>query len=257
MLTDAQFAFIGTVGSVDEQVHPWTTDPENPARSDVAEPTDWVTFEVDGWYTRDWGTTFTVWMPTIKVERGDRLAVAGDAYHTEVAGFSGQSGEVEFCTALSGDGATPGSWDRFFGGAVPPSAVVTSIEAAPPSREGSKVFGEHTEQCAATVLTNDVDDDAVLAAGVACFVEAFEAGQPAIWDVVVATVEGDPVPSRYDYDGETVTITTDYSFDNFGSGGVIELRCTGIRPTGGVPEGADCTSSDGDGFRPDSLPFGT
>ena len=59
--------------------------------------------------------------------------------------------------------------------------------------------------------------------------------------------------SRFDYNGTEVTITTDYTFDNFGSGGVIEERCAGVVSTTWLPAGADCTTSTGAGFRADSL----
>ncbi|MFP5489188.1 MAG: hypothetical protein ACLGHQ_12885, partial [Acidimicrobiia bacterium] len=95
---DAQFAFVGTVMDVRGEVQPWDVDPENPDRPDDPQLTRWVTFDVTGWYTVDWGTEFSVWMPVHDAEPGDRLAVGGDARYVSIDGFSGQSGEVEFCT---------------------------------------------------------------------------------------------------------------------------------------------------------------
>ena len=89
-----------------------------------------------------------------------------------------------------------------------------------------------------------------------CSSGAVDSRQPVVWDVVVATVEGDPVPTRYDFDGEQVIITTDYSFDEFGSGSIVELRCTGVRRSGWLPEGTDCSTHEGEGFRAESLPYG-
>lgn len=255
-LAEAQFAFVGSVAAVEEQVHPWTTDPENPDRADVAETTRWVRFDVERWYTTDWGTSFSVWAPTFAMQAGERFAVGGDAYHTEVPDFSGQSGEVEVCALLARSESTPADWDNFFGEGAPPSNEDPDSGIEPEAATGVKVFGENTQPCDPTVLNNGSDDEIKISEGAACFVREFEAGRPLVWDVVFATTEGDPIPSRYDYDGAIVSITTDYSFDNYGSGGVSELRCTGVRPTNWLPEGIDCSSHTAEGFRPDSLPYG-
>lgn len=251
-LSEAQFAFVGTVVAVDDGVHPWTTDPENPNRGDGVETTRWVTFEVERWHTPDWGATFSVWAPGYDIKVGQRLAVGGNAYFTEVRDFAGQSGEVEICSTLLESEASPAGWSEFFGRGTPPSPEATEDE--PSDFVASKVFGETTGPCGVTVLNNGPDDETKIAEGSACFVGEFEAQRPLVWDVVVATVEGDPIPSRYSFDGETVIITTDYSFDNFGSGGVVELRCTSIRLSNWLPEGINCTSHGGEGFRSDSLP---
>lgn len=121
---------------------------------------------------------------------------------------------------------------------------------------GSKVFGERSQTCSATVLTNDFDDDQKIANGAECLMAEFEAGRPVVWDVLVPTVEGDPIPSRYAFDGESVIITTDFSHDTFGNGGVDERRCAGLRRTTRLPEGVDCNRSGGDGFKSSSLPGG-
>lgn len=254
-LAEAQFAFVGTVVAVDDEVHPWTTDPENPNRGDVGETTQWVTFAVERWHTADWGATFSVWAPGYDMKVGQRLAVGGNAYFTEVRDFSGQSGEVEICSTLLKSEASPAGWSEFFGRGTPPAPEVDEDE--PSVLVASKVFGETTGPCGVTVLNNGPDDEVEVAEGAACFVDEFEARRPLVWDVVVATVEGDPIPSRYRFDGETVIITTDYSFDNFGSGGVVELRCSSVRLSNWLPEGIDCSSHDGEGFRADSLPDGT
>jgi hypothetical protein len=78
-LAGAQFAFVGRVSAVADEVHPWTTDPENPDRPDVVTTTKWVTFDVERWYGPDWGLTFPVWMPHISVSPGQRVAVGGNA----------------------------------------------------------------------------------------------------------------------------------------------------------------------------------
>jgi len=122
--------------------------------------------------------------------------------------------------------------------------------------DGSKVFGEQSEPCSATVLTNGPDDDEKIQHGADCLMAEFEAGRPVVWDVLVPTPEGDPIATRYEYDGDVVTITTDSSRDTFGGGGVDEQRCDGLLRTTRLPEGNDCNRSSGDGFESDSLPGG-
>ena len=122
--------------------------------------------------------------------------------------------------------------------------------------DGSKVFGEQSEPCPATVLTNDAEDDQKTDDGTDCLMTEVEAGRPVVWDVLVPTVEGDPIPTRYAFDANVVRITTDSSRDTFGSGGVVEQRCDGLRRTSRLPEGVDCTTSSGDGFKSSSLPGG-
>ncbi len=119
--------------------------------------------------------------------------------------------------------------------------------------DGEKVFGEAPESCPAAVLLNGGgDQNAEEQAD--CFMAEFEAGRPVVWDVVVSTVEGDPIPIRYEFDGEVVTITSDSSFDTFGSGEVDVQVCDGVRRADRLLEGVDCKSSNGDGFRADTLP---
>lgn len=122
--------------------------------------------------------------------------------------------------------------------------------------DGSKVFGDRSEPCSSTVLTNGSDDDQKIDDGTECLMTEFEAGRSVVWDVLVPTVEGDPIPTRYAFDGDTVSITTDFSRDTFGGGGVDEQRCDGLRRTSRLPEGVDCTTSGGDGFKSSSLPGG-
>lgn len=251
ILAEAQFAFIGVVTTVEDAINPWTTDPENPDRPEVATPTSWVTFTVERWYLNDWGTTFAVWLPDIAVVVGQRLAVGGNAYHTEVNGFSGQSGEVDFCSPMPDNEASLSAWDQQLGASMPPAPVASSTTTV--ALPATKVFGEHVGACAPTTLDNGPDDQQLLGAGAACFLAEHEAGRPVVWDVLIPTDEGDPIVNRFDYDGTEVTITTDYTFDNFGSGGVIEERCAGVVSTTWLPDGADCTTSTGAGFRADSL----
>jgi len=124
---DAQFAFVGTVTAISGEIEPWDVDPENTDRPESPALAPWVTFGVDGWYTNDWGRTFSVWMPQHNVEIGQRLAVGGDARHVSIEGFSGQSGEVEFCSLADVNGALD-PWDDFFGPSVAAGAGVPEGE---------------------------------------------------------------------------------------------------------------------------------
>ncbi len=122
--------------------------------------------------------------------------------------------------------------------------------------DGSKVFGAQTEPCQPTELTNSAEDEQRVENGAECFMAEYEAGREVVWDVLSLTVEGDPIPTRYEFNGETVTITRDASRDEFGPGGVDEQRCNGVRRTDRLPEGIDCDPARGDGFKSDSLPGG-
>ncbi len=248
-LANAQFAFVGRVVAVADEIHPWTTDPENVDRPEVPSATPWVTFEVELWYLNDWGRTFSVWMPG-GAGTGQRLAVGGNAYFTQVADFAGQSGEVEFCASIADGEVSLSDWDAALGDPVAPTstAMTTTLVLEP-----TKVFGEHEGLCAPTVLTNGNDDESVLAEGISCFIDELRAGRPLVWDVLIPTVEGDPIVTRYEYDGAAVVITTDNSFDNFGSGGVLEERCVDVVANNWLPDGIDCTTSTGVGFVESSL----
>lgn len=117
--------------------------------------------------------------------------------------------------------------------------------------DGSKVFGETAEPCSPVLSQRDqgaVDD------GAACFISEVSAGNPVVWDVMSWTDEGDPIPIRYEFDGDKVTITTDSTRDTYGSGDVIRERCDSVVGGSGLPLGVDCTSVPGDGFKSKSLP---
>lgn len=136
------------------------------------------------------------------------------------------------------------------------AAGVALVLFAGCSDDQSKVFGGQSSACSPTVFTNDVDDAQKLEDGSTCFFSEVDAGRAVVWDVLVPTVEGDPIPSRYDFNGEITIITTDSSRDTFGSGGVSVRRCEEVQPTDRLPEGVDCTDSSGDGFDSGSLPEG-
>ncbi|MDW3213712.1 MAG: hypothetical protein R8G01_06945 [Ilumatobacteraceae bacterium] len=91
-----------------------------------------MTFDVTGWYTVDWGTEFSVWMPVHDAEPGDRLAVGGDARYVSIDGFSGQSGEVEFCTpAPEPTAESLAAWNEFFGPPIEAGAAMPEGDPDP------------------------------------------------------------------------------------------------------------------------------
>jgi hypothetical protein len=56
----------------------------------------WVTFEVSRWFTRDFGTTFSMWAPGFSGSVGETWLVAGSLHHTE----GRQSGEIFPCLTV-------------------------------------------------------------------------------------------------------------------------------------------------------------
>jgi len=110
------------------------------------------------------------------------------------------------------------------------------------------VFGEVRDGCGVTVLTNDVVDEERLQAGVGCLIEKVDDGEPVVWDLLVPTVEGDPILYRFEGDGAEITIIEDTTRDAFGSGAVVVRTCDQIDGTGFIPSGSDCTDAGGEPF---------
>jgi hypothetical protein len=119
-----------------------------------------------------------------------------------------------------------------------------SAESQPPSSP-APVFGETPGPCGVTVLTNDSSDAETLGAAVDCALAQVDARNTFTWDVLVPTVEGDPILYRFAGDGAQVTIITDTTRDAFGSGSVLVQQCETIDDTGFVPSGVDCSGSGG------------
>lgn len=107
------------------------------------------------------------------------------------------------------------------------------------------VFGTDPGPCGVTVLTNDVDDQATLAAAVSCAIAEVDAARVFTWDLLVPTVEGDPILHRFVGDGDGVVVTIDTTRDSFGSRSVLVQVCETIDDTGSVPVGVDCSDSTG------------
>ena len=118
-----------------------------------------------------------------------------------------------------------------------------SEEAAP-----QLVFGEVDGACGVTVLSNDIGDEELLRAGVDCLIERFDDGDTVTWDLLVPTVEGDPILYRFESEGAQITIIEDATRDSFGSGAVVAQTCDQIDDTGFIPSGSDCTDSRGQPF---------
>lgn len=94
---------------------------EDPVRGEVW---PWTTFEVHGWYTRDNGTTISIWTAGLNVEVGQRWLIAGEAFATPegLGEPSQQSGMAVVCASQPFTEAVAGKWDSVFGGAVTPGA---------------------------------------------------------------------------------------------------------------------------------------
>jgi hypothetical protein len=116
---------------------------------------------------------------------------------------------------------------------------------AEPESPSAPVFGAAPGPCGVTVLTNDAGDEASLRASVECALGQVDARSAFRWDLLVPTVEGDPILYRFVGDGELVTITTDTTRDAFGSPSVLVQECETIDDTGFVPLGVDCTDAEG------------
>jgi len=127
------------------------------------------------------------------------------------------------------------------------AAVVASACAAEAEPESlrARVFGAAPGPCRVTVLTNDPGDEERLTAAVDCALAQVDARNAFTWDVLVPTVEGDPILYRFAGDGEKVTITTDTTRDAFGSRSVLVQECETIDDTGLVPAGVDCIDAVG------------
>ena len=110
------------------------------------------------------------------------------------------------------------------------------------------VFGEVDGGCGVTVLANDVGDELLLREGVDCLIERFDNKESVAWDLLVPTVEGDPILFRYEGDGEQITIIEDTTRDAFGSGAVVIRTCDQIDDTGFIPVGSGCTDRPGEPF---------
>jgi hypothetical protein len=86
----------------------------------------WVTFDVDRWFTTDYGQTFSMWAPGFEGETGERWQIAGALYWVDE-----QSGEVFPCVSTRASDVQLAAWDERFGGSVPAGGGIPEQAASP------------------------------------------------------------------------------------------------------------------------------
>ena len=74
-------AFVGTVAAVTTRDRISQEAIDGRAASGGEWP--WVSFEVDGWYTKDFGTDFSMWAPGFAGRVGERWQIAGALYFVD------------------------------------------------------------------------------------------------------------------------------------------------------------------------------
>ena len=80
-------------------------------------------------------------------------------------------------------------------------AAACSADNEPDSSAPAPVFGAQPGPCGVTVLTNEIGDDEKLRAAVDCAIDEVDARSIFTWDLLVPTVEGDPILYRFAGDG--------------------------------------------------------
>ena len=96
-----------------------------PDDADVTDPDagaiwPWTTFEVNAWYTADWGAEFTLWTAGLDLEPGDRMLISGAAFTTSVPENVAYSGMATVCASAEHSPDLAADWDDWFGGSVEP-----------------------------------------------------------------------------------------------------------------------------------------
>lgn len=116
--------------------------------------------------------------------------------------------------------------------------------------EGMVVFGEDETVCPSLTLANDLDDEQRAREAATCLLDSVTAGIPAVWDVSLPTVEGDPIYHRFDATGDDVVIIVDDRADTFGAGTVRARRCATVIASDAewLPVGVDCSPIEHPGF---------
>jgi len=105
-------AFVGTVAAVTTRDRISQEAIDGRAASGGEWP--WVSFEVDGWYTKDFGTDFSMWAPGFAGRVGERWQIAGALYFVD----GEQSGEVFPCVSTAATTDDLAAWDARYGGSV-------------------------------------------------------------------------------------------------------------------------------------------
>ncbi len=112
--SSVETAFQGRVASVETRANP------------PLEGWHWVTFEVDRWFTDDYGTSFSMWAPGFEGFPGDEWLIAGALYAVEE-----QSGEVFACISAPVDETVVGEWEDRYGPGVTAGSGTPETPADP------------------------------------------------------------------------------------------------------------------------------
>lgn len=133
-------------------------------------------------------------------------------------------------------------------GAVAAVGALAACSGDDAGQSQDPIFGTQDSSCASRSLVNEDSDEAELAAFVDCLFGEYEATRPVVTDLRAATVEGDFIYYRFDYDGDRVLIVEDSRADEFGVGSVRARSCRDLVRTSWVPDGHDCEGADHNGF---------
>jgi hypothetical protein len=112
--SSVETAFQGRVASVETRANP------------PLEGWHWVSFEVDRWFTDDYGTSFSMWAPGFEGSPDEEWLIAGALYHVEE-----QSGEVFACISAPADETVVGEWEDRYGPGVTAGAETPETPADP------------------------------------------------------------------------------------------------------------------------------
>lgn len=107
-------AFVGTVSEVEVRVNERRQfELEERGIEATAAEWPWVTFEVEAWFTNDYGTRFSMWAPEFKGTVGEAWQIAGALYSVDE-----QSGEVFPCVSVPESDDELSAWEERFGGSI-------------------------------------------------------------------------------------------------------------------------------------------
>lgn len=107
-------AFVGTVADVELRVNEGRQfEMEERGLEATAAEWPWVTFEVESWFTNDYGTRFSMWAPQFEGTAGEAWQIAGALYDVDE-----QSGEVFPCVSIPQSDSELSAWEERFGGSI-------------------------------------------------------------------------------------------------------------------------------------------
>ena len=129
------------------------------------------------------------------------------------------------------------------------AALVTLGVAGCAGERADPIFGRADTVCVSAELQNDDGDLDRLGEAISCLMDEVAAGRAVTVDLLVPTVEGDPMYHRFAFDGAAVLIVADDRADTYGSGTVRAERCASLEwDRRWLPVGVDCSPTDHDGF---------